>query len=363
MNFHLRTENGRYTDLIEKINEKTTLLMNKHQIVGLSIALIRDGKIVWAKGYGISNKEKQLHVTTETIFEAASLTKPVVAYVTLKLSEKSLIDIDKPLTTYLSKPYLEDQPLLKQITTRHVLSHTTGFPNWGKTRLSPKIFYPPGERFSYSGEGYMYLQKVLEKITGQSLESIIQERVLKPLGIKKASLIWKEEYEETAAVGYFRDGSLKKKWKPTEAEAAGSLNISPTDYAKFIILMMDQSQKHDYQLSNEKLNEMLKPAVPVNDAGLSGRHAVPYSQITESKSTFWSLGWGLEKIGLNYNFWHWGSNGGFKDLIFANPINKSGILIMSNSERAPYCWTELLNLAMKGDHPAFDWLMDFIYNE
>ncbi len=353
----MRSGNGKYIELIEKIDEKTTLLMNKHQIVGLSIALIRDCKVVWAKGYGIRNKEKQLPVTTETIFEAASLTKPVVAYATLKLSEKNLIDIDKSLASYLSKPYLENQPLLNQITARHVLSHTTGFPNWGKTRLSPKIFFPPGERFSYSGEGYMYLQKVLEEITGQSLETILQEAVLKPLGLKKTSLLWNNEYEDIAAFGYFRDGLLKTKWKPTEPEAAGSLNISPTDFAKFVILMMNQTKEKGFQLSKENLDKMLKPTIPVNDAGLSGKHAIPYSEITESENSFWSLGWGLEKVGANYNFWHWGDNGGFKNLIFANPSDKSGVVIMSNSERFPLCWKELLYLAMKGDHPGFEWLM------
>ena len=354
----MRSGNGKYIELIEKIDEKTTLLMNKHQIVGLSIALIRDCKVVWAKGYGIRNKEKQLPVTSETIFEAASLTKPVVAYATLKLSEKNLIDINESLASYLSNPYLENQPMLNQITARHVLSHTPGFPNWGEIRLSPKIFFTPGERFSYSGEGFMYLQKVLEEITGQSLETILQEEILKPIGLKKASLLWNNEYEETAALGYLKDGSLKKKWKPTEPEAAGTLNISPTDFAKFVIFIMEESQKNENKLPKEKLSEMLRPAIPVNDAGLDGKHAVPYSQITESNTSFWGLGWGLEKIGTNYNFWHWGDNGGFKNLVFANPKDKSGIVIMSNSERTPFSWKELLDITMKGDHPAFDWLMN-----
>ncbi|MBK5114617.1 MAG: beta-lactamase family protein [Candidatus Heimdallarchaeota archaeon] len=353
----MSSENGKYSDFIEKIDEKTTLLMNKHQIVGLSIALIREGKIVWTKGYGIRNKEKQLPVTTETIFEAASLTKPVVAYVTLKMYEENIIDINKPLSSYLTEPYVENQPMLNQITAKHVLSHITGFPNWGKKRLSPKIFFTPGERFSYSGEGYMYLQKVLEEITGHSLEEILQERILKPLGIEKASLLWNDEYEETAALGYFKDGKLKKKWKPTEPEAAGSLNISPTDFAKFVILMMNQSKEEEFHLKKKLLDKMLNPFTTVNDAGLSGKHAVPYSQITESESVFWSLGWGLEKVGLNYSFWHWGDNGGFKNLIFANPSEKSGVVIMSNSERFPLCWRELLYLTMKGDHPGFEWLM------
>ena len=358
----LRTKKEDYSDLIKEIDTKTKFLMTKHEIMGISLALIRDGDIIWAKGYGIRNKEKQLPVTTKTIFEAASLTKPVVAYATLKMQEQNLIDINKPLTSYLKEPYIANQPLLKQITAKHVLSHTTGFPNWGETRLSPKIFFTPGERFSYSGEGYMYLQKVLEEITGQTLESILQESILKPLGIKKASLLWNDEYEETAALGYFRDGKLKKKWKPTIPEAAGSLNISPTDYAKFVILMLNQSKEKEFQLSKDSLDKMLKPSVPVSDAGLSGKHAVPYSEITESKKCFWSLGWGIEKIGSNCSFWHWGDNGGFKNLIFANPIEKSGVVIMSNSERFPLCWSELLYLAMKGDHPGFEWLMSSYWN-
>lgn len=362
MNFSLSTKKEDYNDLIKEINTKIQFLMSKHEIEGYSIALIRDGKIIWAKGYGIRNKEKQLPVTEETVFEAASLTKPLVAYAALKMVEEGLLDLDKSLTSYLTKPYLENQPQQDQITARHVLSHSTGFPNWGKVRYSPKIFFTPGERFSYSGEGFMYLQKVLEEITGKSLEMIIQEKVLKPLGLMNATLLWKEEYEETAAEGYLKNGLLKNKWKPKKEEAAGSLSISPIDYAKFVISLMDQSKKSVLQLSNEKIKEMLKPAIPVNDAGLSNKHDIPNSEITESKSTFWGLGVGLEKIGPNYNFWHWGNNTSFQNLVFANLKDKSGMVIMSNSERAPLIWKELLNLTMKGDHPGFDWLMSFYWD-
>ncbi len=362
MNLSLSTKKENYRDLINDIDSRTKFLMKKHDIVGYSLALIRDGEIIWAKGYGIRNKEKQLSVTEETVFEAASLTKPLVAYAALKMVEEGLLELDKSLITYLENPYLENQPLQDQITARHVLTHSTGFPNWGKVRYSPKIFFTPGERFSYSGEGFMYLQKVMEIITGKSLEAIIQEKVLKPLGLVNATLLWKEEYEETAAEGYFKDGSLKNKWKPKKEEAAGSLSISPTDYARFVISLMDQSKKSESLLSNEKIEEMLKPAIPVNDAGLSNKYKVPYSEITESDSAFWGLGIGLEKIGKDYNFWHWGNNTSFQNLVLANPKNKSGMVIMSNSEKAPLIWKELLNLTMKGEHPGFDWLMSFYWD-
>src|SRR5271167_1564548 len=121
------------------------------------MVVIRNGKTTWVHGFGIKESTTGQPVTVETVFEAASLSKPVFAYGVLKLVEQGKLGLDVPLTTYLPKPYIAGDERLAKITARIVLSHRTGFPNW------------PGERFSYSGEGYIYLQRVVEKITGKPL--------------------------------------------------------------------------------------------------------------------------------------------------------------------------------------------------
>ena len=135
---------------------------------------------------------------------------PLVAFLTLKLCEEKLLDLDTPLTDYLSEPYLENQPLLAKITARNVLTHSTGFPNWRPKGLALEIFFTPGDRFSSSGEGYMYLQHVLENITGKNLEELFQEWIFNSLKMKGVSLLWHQDFEDSVAQGYLRDGVRSK---------------------------------------------------------------------------------------------------------------------------------------------------------
>ncbi|NHJ48587.1 MAG: serine hydrolase [Asgard group archaeon] len=346
---------------IETLKEKIPILLEKSDAEGLSISLIRDAKIIWEGGFGFKNKVEKTLITPETIFEVASLSKPVVAYLALKAVEEGVLDLDKSLTEYFSKPYLENEPSLKQITARHVLTHTTGFPNWGEVRGSPKIFFTPGERFSYSGEGFMYLQKTLETIYGKSLEVLSQEKLFRPMGLENVSFIWRNDIEKLSATGYLKDGTIRK-WKPLEASAAGSLHMSATNYAHFVLSLIDPKTDIKYQLSQKSLNDMFKPWIPVNDKGLSNNHNIPLSGISESDVVFWGLGWGLEKVGEDFNIWHWGNNSSFHNLIFVNLKTKSGFVLMSNSEKTPLIWNELMEIIFEGEHPGFDWLMSFYWD-
>jgi CubicO group peptidase (beta-lactamase class C family) len=357
----MNESDSKITKTIKVLDKKIPDLMTEYNVTGLSLVLIKDGEIAWNKGFGLRDKKEQLPVLSSTLFEAASLTKPVVAFATLKLKEEGLIELDKSLEDYLSEPYLLKEPLLKNITARIILKHTPGFPNWGKERLKPKIFFPPGQRFSYSGEGYMYLQHVLEEITGKTLDKIIKEKVFLPLKLTTADLVWTNIDEKLAATGYLKDGK-EKMFRPEKATAAGSLFISAVEYAKFVIhLMKIQNNETHKTISSESLKEMISPAVPVSDAGLDNKHEIPFEEITESKNVFWSLGWGIEKIGQKQNIWHWGDNSSFKNLIFANLEDQLGFVLMSNCERAPFIWNDIINLAMKGEHPGFDWLMSFYF--
>src|SRR5205085_228501 len=119
---------------------------------------------------GLLTKEP---VNTETIFEAASLSKPVSAYAALKLCDKGLLKLDEPLSNYLPEPYIADDPRIKLVTMRHVLTHTPGFPNW-RRNATLNFINNPGEKFSYSGEGFVYLQAVVEHITRQPLQEYIK---------------------------------------------------------------------------------------------------------------------------------------------------------------------------------------------
>src|SRR5215475_4594580 len=143
-----------------RLESDVPVLMKAADVPGLSIALVRNGNVAWVRAFGVKDSKSKAPVTDETVFEAASLSKPVFAYAVLKLVDAGQIDLDKPLNQYLPGDYdVGQDPRLSQVTARRVLSHTTGFPNWRSGAL--KIHFTPGERFSYSGEGFVYLSKVI----------------------------------------------------------------------------------------------------------------------------------------------------------------------------------------------------------
>src|SRR4029078_5780516 len=127
-------------------------------------------------------------VTESTRFEAASLSKPVTAYVALQLVDAGRLALDAPLTKYMTYPDPPDDPRAKTMTARHVLSHTTGFANW-RRRDPLKLFFAPGERFSYPGEGSVYLRRVIETITGATLEAAAKGMVFEPLGMTRSTFV------------------------------------------------------------------------------------------------------------------------------------------------------------------------------
>ncbi|NIV95701.1 serine hydrolase, partial [candidate division KSB1 bacterium] len=167
--------------LVSGLENLIPQLMDKAQIPGLSIALIKDAEVLWNGSFGVKSLESNQAVNDSTIFQAASLSKAVFAYAVLKMVERGDLLLDTPLSHYL--PDYVDDERIDQITARIVLSHTTGFPNWRPRDGDLEIHFMPGSKFSYSGEGYVYLQKVIEHITGLTLNEFMKQNVFEPLGM------------------------------------------------------------------------------------------------------------------------------------------------------------------------------------
>src|SRR5690606_19586367 len=166
----------------EIINAVTPALMEDASVPGVSVALVQDHEIAWLGQYGVTSADDPKPVTAKTLFEAASMSKPAFALVVLRLVEEGVLDLDTPLADYLGRPYIEDEPLHKRITARMVLSHRTGFPNWrpgGWRKGGPlPVKFVPGTGYGYSGEGFLFLQRVIEHLTGQTTEDLTREHLL-----------------------------------------------------------------------------------------------------------------------------------------------------------------------------------------
>jgi CubicO group peptidase (beta-lactamase class C family) len=332
----------------QQLEKNIPELMKKDAVPGLAIAVIRGGKTTWVHAFGIKEATTGYPVTADTVFEAASLSKPVFAYGVLKLVEQGKLGLDVPLTTYLPKPFVAGDERLAKITARIVLSHRTGFPNWPADDGSVSIYFTPGERFSYSGEGYIYLQRVVEQITGKPLNEYMTESVFKLLGMTSSSYVWRAEFDALTATGHDSDGKPTELWKPTEAGAASTLNTTAKDYALFVEAVLNGKG-----LKPATLREMETPEIALDP---ECRICIKHEPKQLSKNLFWGLGWGIERKDGSDALWHWGDNGAFKAFVMADPKTKSGVVMFANSENGLEIAKPMINEAMGTESLVFDWL-------
>jgi len=319
--------------------EKTIpALMETAGIPGMSAALIRDGEVVWSRGFGIKNSKTGEPVKDDTVFEAASLTKPFFAYLVMKFVEDGKLDLDKPLVTYAPEDYLVQKfirhplnkegfryDLFKKITARMVLSHSSGLPH-GESRMPLPIFFEPGARYKYSAAGYEYLQRIVEHLAGEPLHETMRKMVIEPLQMKDSSMVWREAYQTQAAVGHDTlSGTRGEFRKRTQAHAAASLYTTAADYARFVAALMNNRG-----LTKSAVEKMLT------------------SQIEVEKNVSWSLGFGLERTPNGKAFWQWGDYGIFRSYIVAYPDKKIGVVYLTNSQNGLSIGQEILDLAIGG---------------
>ncbi len=175
--------------------------MRRERIPGVTLALIRAGEIVWTKGFGVKSTIMAEPVTSETLFEVASNSKVVTAYVALRLVDQDRLSLDEPLNTYLHEPWLPPSEFRDTITLRHVISHSSGL---GHSTTSRENLFAPGRGYSYSAVGFQYLQMVIEQVTGQSLEQVARETVFVPLGMLSSSFVNRKDLTSATANGHLR---------------------------------------------------------------------------------------------------------------------------------------------------------------
>jgi len=323
-------------------------LLKEGTVPGLCMALIRGGKTYWVHAFGVRDTKSGSTVTEDTIFEAASLSKPVFAYGVLKLVDQGKLDLDTPLSKYLPKPYIEGDERLDKITARFVLSHRTGFPNWRGDGNPLTIHFTPGARFSYSGEGFVYLQKVVEQLTGKALNEYMTEAIFLPLGMTSSSYVWRTEFDSRTALPHDAAGQSGDKFKPKEANAAASLHTTAGDYALFVEALLNGTG-----LKSQTIREMERPQIAVDPECTNCTEQVPKDL---SKSVFWGLGIGIQETKQGQALWHWGDNGRFKCYVVAYPKRKIGVVLFMDGENGLSITSEVLRTAIGGEQPALRWI-------
>lgn len=315
-------------------------LLREGNIPGISIAVIRDRKVVWSGAYGVAGPASSAPVRPDTVFQAGSLTKPVFTYMVLRLADRGVIDLDQPLWSVVPEPRLENDPRARRITARHVLSQSTGLPNWGTDTLA--MGFSPGERFGYSGEGFVWLQKVVEKLTGTPGAELVRREVLAPLGMTRSSMVWQDWFAENMALA--ADGTAQPLPKRSDANAAASLGTTAEDYGRFLVAVLEGTG-----LKPETRTAMLTPATrtPARYEGT----ALPLRD-----DLFWGLGWGLQGAGGREAFWHWGDNRAWRAWVFVRTDGSAGLVYFANGYDGLSIARELGSLAVGGPQKGLDWL-------
>ncbi len=325
-------------------------------IPGVSIAVINEGKIEWAKGYGFADLSENRRVTSETMFLAGSISKPVAATRAHQLAEEETISLDANVNDYLSSWKLPDNEFTtdEKVTTRRILNHTAGLTVWGfpgydkgDTIPSPievldgkgntdsvRVYKEPGESWMYSGGGYTIMQVMISDLAGKSFPDLMQEEVLNPLGMMASTFEnpLPAQYHSIAATGYRANGDeVEGKWPIYPEMAAAGLWTTPSQLILWAkeIQQIYQGQE-DGLLRAETVAEMLTPGM--NDHGLGP---------TTSEHTFG----------------HGGADEGFRADMVAWKEDPVAVVIMVNSDNGSIMQEILLAIAEEYELPGVEPIM------
>jgi CubicO group peptidase (beta-lactamase class C family) len=343
--------------------DELRLLMRSASVPGAVAGVVREHKLAWIAPMGVLQAGSDRAVTSATLFQAASLTKQVTAYAVFALREKGKLDFDRTLVSYVDDLSNEAS---RRVTIRHVLSQSSGFPNWRRAERGKPVpdlepAFPPGSRYRYSGEGFVYLQRVMEEVAGQGIAQVLQELVFEPLGMKSSSVVWDPESAARTAVPHNRQGEPAKNWdrrvralheyaaklgKPVASlryseysavagepalpdnvvpNAASSLVTSADDYARFLC------------------------------AAVRNR-AIAEQQVAINEFLGWGLGWATERIANRTYVWQWGDNPGFKNFVLAEPATGNAVFVFTNGDSGARVYDRLVTHVSGHDHPALFWL-------
>lgn len=322
----------RFAAHVAWLNRHVPALMRDMHVPGLAIAIIQRGEVAWAQGFGVADARTGKAVTTDTVFEAASMSKPILGLVAIQLVQEGRLDLDRPLIDYLGHDYLPDQPEHRRITARMALTHRTGLVNWraGYDEMGGPLplEFAPGSEYAYSGEGVLFLQRTIEAITGQSLDHLAQQRLFAPLGLVRTSFVWTDAIEADLASGHRDDGSYKDRTRYRKPNAAYSLYTTPTEYARLMLTLQRPELLGERALTRASIDTMLQRELRVDDDD-----AVVRPGGARSVATYRALGWSLDVTPEGDIVEHSGSNSsGFKSFGQFNPAKGSGLVIFTNGD-------------------------------
>lgn len=291
--------------------------MNDVGIPALSLAVIKNNEVVYFNAFGYKHGTGKDPVDTATLFQAGSLTKSFLVFIVYKLVDQGLLDLNKPMYQYLEYPPLQHDPRYKLITPRMILSHSSGIENWTSDNNPDtlQIVSNPGKSYVYSGEGYVYLAKVVELIIGKPYEQYVQDWVIKPLHLSRSFSHFSKDgtTPQNYALGHSNLGKEFSKMKPAVPDPAGSMEISAQDYARLLIAIFNKKY-----LSQNRIRDILQPVVQLDP---------------KKPGYYFGPGFELVFTANDTLIAHGGSTLGYKAMMFYSIVTGNGFVFLTNSDR------------------------------
>jgi CubicO group peptidase (beta-lactamase class C family) len=343
-------------DKLKDLRARVKELMNEHQVPGVAIGLLLDGK-PWAEGFGVTNLNNPQAVTGETLFQIGSTTKTFTATTAMLLSETGQLDLDKPVRHYLPTFRVQDETATQTVTVRQLLTHTSGWlgdfdldTGDGDDALEKYVaamadlpqIVPPGKLHMYSNSGFCVLGRIIEVIVGKPLDSIVREMLLTPLKLSDTVFWAHEAITKRTAVGHEMLGeattqTVRPSWRLARySHADGALASSALDQMRY-------AQAHLGLSSNS-----------LSSNGLSGnvisakvREHMQTPEFVSSPNEWVGLCWFISKHGELHLVRHGGSVSGFKSRFVMCPERQFAISCMTNAENGSALADEVTQFALE----------------
>lgn len=320
----------------EAIDNFIKTYQDYYEIPGVSLALIKNGKMMYHKTYGVKNTFTKEEVDENTLFEAASITKPVFGFAVMRLVERGLIDLDKPLHQYLPFEEIAHDERYQLITARHVLTHKTGFPNWAYMNEDGKIDikFTPGTKYGYSGEGFEYLKRVVAHITQKDINDLLKDEVLLPLGLENTYFSKNDYLAKVVANGHF-DSMPTQVSLPEEPGMAWSMHTEAKAFSNFLLGLSDKKG-----LKSETYKELFttQTEIPKGDN----------DPVPDEYKNYFGLSISIQKSPFGLAFGHGGNNGDFKCLALMYQDLDMGFVVFTNSNTGDQLNDDLVEYLITG---------------
>ncbi len=308
------------TALPATLDAQAPLWLAEHGVPALTVAVIRDGRVAWTRVYG--QQAEDVPATDSTLFNVASLTKPLFAELMLRLAADDRFSLDEPMAPYWTDPDVAADPRHTRFTPRLALSHQLGFTNWRReTEGVLRIGFEPGSQFRYSGEGFEYARRFAQNRTGASVDSLARQYIFRPLGMHDISFTRQPWFAGRVAVPKGPEGRWGDPSIQDTANAADDIHTTVRDYARFVAAVMNREGLP--AAFADQRDSIHATGVETCDPAKVARCPVRIG---------YGLGWTIfEYADREENvLWHTGADWGEKAMVFYFPHRREGVVLLTN---------------------------------